>query len=76
LEDMQSWCTRHKLTIQIEKTKVLSINRQKFIGPLNELKIGGSIENAAEAKCLGFMQKVKRFKNMEYLPKLFGGDLF
>ncbi len=48
LNDVQSWCTRHKLTIHTGKKKVLLINRQKFSGHLNEL----NPKKQAEAKCI------------------------
>ena len=67
LNDIQSWCTRHKLTIHTGKTKVLLINRQKFIGPLNELKLGETpIEYVAEAKCLG----VKLDQKLSWQPQI------
>ena len=88
LKDIQRWCIRHKLTIHTGKTKVLLINRQKFIGPLNELKFCDTpIEYVAEAKCLGVKldQKLswrpqiegKTIKEYEVSPKGFpGGVLF
>ena len=74
LKDIQCWCTRHKLTIHTGKTKVLLINRQKFIGPLNELKLGDTpIEYVAEAKCLGVTldQKLSWRPQINYVTKSF-----
>ena len=75
---MQSWCTRHKLTIHTGKTKVLLINRQKFIGPLNELKLGDTpIEYVAEAKCLGVKldQKLPWRPQINYVMKSFNAKV-
>ena len=78
LKDIQCWCTRHKLTIHTGKTKVLLINRQKFIGPLNELKFGDTpIEYVAEAKCLGVTldQKLSWRPQINYVTKSFNAKV-
>ena len=78
LKDIQSWCTRHKLTIHTGKTKVLLIDRQMFIGPLNELKFGDTpIEYVAEAKCLGVKldQKLSWRPQINYVTKSFNAKV-
>ena len=78
LKDIQCWCIRHKLTIHTGKTKVLLIIRQKFIGPLNELKFGDTpIEYVAEAKCLGVTldQKLSWQPQINYVTKSFNAKV-
>ena len=38
LNEIQEWCGKHKLTIHPDKTKAMILNRQKFTGPLPQLK--------------------------------------
>lgn len=61
LEEIKAWCTQNKLALHSGKTKALILNRHKFTGPLNELRVGqDSIEYVDEAECLGikFDQKL------------------
>ena len=54
---------QHKLKLHYGKTKALMLNRYKFVGPLNELRVGqNSIEYANETECL----------EIKFDPKLLG----
>ena len=58
---INTWCMQHKLSLHSGKTKALILNRYKFIGLLEELRMGQhSIEYVDEAECLGikFGQKL------------------
>ena len=50
------WCNRNCLTIHPDKTEVMLLTRNDFVGPLRPIKIGYyTINFVSNSRCLGFM---------------------
>ena len=53
-KDIETWCSKNRLTISKEKTEHMIINSRSFIGPMNQVIMNGnSIRQENKTKCLG-----------------------
>ena len=78
LNEIQEWCRKHKLTVHQEKTKAMILNRQKFTGPLPQLKNEEqNIEYADECECLGILvdNKLNWKPQAKKISKAFGAKV-
>ena len=78
MEEIYAWCFKHRLTIHPEKSKALILNRGKFVGPLQPLKVSDDyIEYVDKCECLGIIldNKLSWRPHVERVSKRFAAKV-